>query len=89
MTIIRQQIIRNIVLKIIKIDLSTFIKNLVIDKSPTNYNLSIILIKAGSEIDMSKLDDYKEIDLQIYQYFISKLIYLVYGTKLDIVFVIN
>lgn len=35
---------------------------------------------------MSKLEDYKKADLWIYQKFVGKLIYLLYGIRLDIAF---
>lgn len=65
--IIEWQIIRNIAVCIMKIDQSAFIKNLVIQKRLIKCNTNVIAIKASSDIEMFKLDNYKETNLQIYQ----------------------
>lgn len=46
-------------------------------------------MKAGSFINMQKADDYKKTNLKTYPQLIKKLIYLSYGTKPDILFVIG
>lgn len=65
--IIRWQIIRNVAVCIIKIDQSAFIKNLVIQKRLIKCNTNVITMKARSDIEIFKLDNYKETNLQIYQ----------------------
>ncbi len=75
--------------QILKIDQATFIRDLIIKKGLTDYNTNVILMKTGSSLKIIKLDDYKEAELCLYQHFISKLIYLAYGTRLEIVFVVG
>ena len=65
-TIIRWQITRDSTIGTMKIDQSAFIKDLVIEKGFNDYNVSIILIKARSSIEMLDLDDYKETDFYKY-----------------------
>lgn len=88
-TIIRWQIGQDTIAGIMKINQSAFIWNLVIEKGLTRYNANIILIKAGFATKMTKPKDYKNINFSIYQWLISKLIYLIYGTRPDITFVIG
>ena len=52
-------------------------------------NANVVPIKAGSAIDISDINAYKEEDLYTYQQLIGKLIYLAYGTRPDIAFVIG
>lgn len=59
-TIIRWQIIRDLVAGTMKIDQSAFIRNLVIEEEFTDYNANVIPIKAGSAIEMIDPEDYKE-----------------------------
>lgn len=72
-----------------KIDQLIFIRDLVIKKDLTDYNSNIILMKAGSAIKMTKPEDYKEVDLHIYQWLIGEQIYLFYSIKPDIAFVVE
>ena len=88
-TIIRWQISRNTALGTIKIDQLVFIRDSVIEEKFTKYNPNVIPMKAGSVIDISKVGDYEETDLQIYQCLTDKLIYLVYGMRSDIAFVVR
>lgn len=48
-------------------DKSAFIKDLVIQKSFTNCNATIISIKANLAIDMLNINDYEETELYNYQ----------------------
>lgn len=48
---------------IIKIDQSAFIRDSLIEEELTSYNANVILIKAGSFINMSDLENYKEVNL--------------------------
>lgn len=43
-------------------------------------------MKAGSSIEMSDPEDYEEANLCTYQRLIKKLMYFIYGTKLDTAF---
>lgn len=61
--IIRWQITRNIAVCIMKIDQSAFIKNLIIQKKLIKYNTNVIVMKARLDIEMFKLDNYKETNL--------------------------
>ena len=46
-------------------------------------------MKAGSAIEMTEPENYEETDLRIYQQLVGKLMYLVFGTKPDIAFVVG
>ena len=46
-------------------------------------------IKTGNFIEMQDKDDYKKVDLKVYQRLIGKLIYLSCRTRLDILFVVE
>lgn len=87
--IIEWQISKDTVLGTMKIDQSTFIRDMVIKKRLIKYKPNVVPMKANFTIDKSKVKDYKETNLQVYQRFISKLMYLVYGTRSDITFVVR
>lgn len=70
-----------------KIDQSAFIRDLVIEEGLTECNANVIPMKAGSVIEMTEPEDYKEADLRTYQRLIGKLMYLACGTRPDIAFV--
>lgn len=72
-----------------KIHQSAFIRDLVIDEALTNCNANIILIKAGSSIEITNLENYKIAHLRTYQRLVEKLMYLLCSTKPDIVFVVE
>lgn len=88
-TIIGWQINRDNTLRTMKINQSAFIQDLVIEKRPAKYNANIILIKASSAIEMLEPENYKKTDLCMYQQLIGKLIYLAYGIRPDIPFVVG
>lgn len=46
-------------------------------------------MKTSYAIDIGKFKDYEETDLQEYQQLIAKLIYLAYGTRPNIAFVVG
>lgn len=54
-------------IKILKIMLLIFIKNLIEKKNFINYNISIILMKARSIIMINKWNNYNQINLIIYR----------------------
>lgn len=72
-----------------KIDLSVFIKDLMIDKGLIKYNGNIISIKTGLVIEMLDLKDKRKTDLYKYQQLIGKLIYLVCEIKPNILFIVG
>lgn len=72
-----------------KIDQSAFIRDLVIDKGLTNCNANVILMKAGSVIEMLDPEDYNKIDLHKYQCLIGKLMYLVCKIRPNIAFAVG
>lgn len=72
-----------------KIDQSTFIRDLVIEKGLIECNANVILMKAGSAIEMIGPNNYEEIEFQEYQRLIGKLMYLACGTRPDIAFAIG
>lgn len=46
-------------------------------------------MKAGSFIDIQEEDNYEETDLKTYQQLVGNLIYLLCGTRRDIIFVVR
>lgn len=50
---------------------------------------TVFLIKAGSSLIIDQVRDNVEIDMIAYQCLIGKLLYLTYGTRPDIVFVMG
>ena len=88
-TIIGWQISQDIAAETMKIDLSAFIKDLVIEEGLTNCNATIISIKAGLAIDMPNANNYEETELLEYQQLIGKLMYFACGTRPDIAFAIG
>ena len=88
-TIIDWQITRDPATRTMKLDQSTFIQNLVIEKNLSNYNANLVLIKANSAINMPKVKNYEEKNLHKNQRLIGKMIYLACGTRSDITFVVG
>lgn len=86
-TIIGWQITRN--KSTMKIDQSAFIRDLVEDEGMRDCNPVSTPMKAGNFIDMQREDDYEEVNLKICQRLIGKLMYLSYGTRPNICFVIG
>lgn len=72
-----------------KIDQSTFIKNLVINEGLEKSNANIISMKASSVIEMLDFGDYDITNFQKYQFLIGKLIYLLYRTRPNIAFAVS
>lgn len=64
--IIRQQITRNLSIKIIKVSLLVYINNLFEEKNLINSNILIILIKNSLFIKINKLDNYNKTNLVDY-----------------------
>ena len=87
--IIGWQIKRDTAASTMKIHQSTFIQDLVIEKWLTNCNANVIPMKASSSIEMSDPEDYEKADLHTYQRLVGKLIYLSYGTRPDILFIVG
>lgn len=72
-----------------KINQSAFVQDLVIKEGLTKCNANIIPITTGSSIDMSDLEDYKEVELQTCQRLIGKLMNLAWDTRPDIIFAVG
>lgn len=72
-----------------KIHLSVLVRNLITEKRLTNYNANIIPIKTGSFIKITDPENYKEANLHTHYRLVRKLIYFLYSTILDIVFIIE
>lgn len=85
--IIGWQIYPDFIVGTMKIDQSSFVRDLVIKKRLNDCNANVIPMKAGSSI--KNLKDYKEANFYIYQRLIEKLMYLIYGTRPDIAFAIG
>ena len=79
----------NLKKKILKIDQLTFIQDFIKEKNFSSYNLTNILIKAGSFINMHEENNNEKTNLKSYQQLVSKLIYLLCNTRSDIVFKIR
>ena len=88
-TIIRWQITRDFDTKMLKIDLSAFIHNFHKKKNMTNCNTVNIGMKARCFIDMQEREDYEKVEIKLYQWLISKLMYLSCGSRPDISFAIG
>ena len=88
-TIIGWQITRNPSTQTLKIDQSSFIRDLVIEENLTNCNSNVIPMKTGSAIEMIKHDDYEDTEIKPYQHLIGKLMYLACGTRPDIAFIVG
>lgn len=55
----------------------------------TLYYPIVLPIKAGSTLFLDQAGDHKQVDLTTYQGLIGKLMYLSYGTRPDIVFMVG
>ncbi len=88
-TIIGGQITRDPSTQTLKIDQSSFIRNLIIEKNLTNCNSNIIPMKAGSAIEMIEHNNYEDTEIKPYQHLIGKLMYLACDTKPDIAFIVG
>lgn len=62
---------------------------MVIEERLTNYNANVIPIKVGLSIEMLDLENYEEANLHTYQRLVGKLMYFLYGTRPDILFVVE
>lgn len=72
-----------------KIDQSTFIRDLVEDEDMQNCNPVSTPMKVGTFIKMQGEDNYKEVDLKVYQWLIGKLMYLSCRTRPNISFIVG
>lgn len=66
-TIISWQVTRDHKAKTLKIDQSSFIRNLIKSKDMMDYNSINILMKKGCFIEMSKSGNYQEVDIKPYK----------------------
>lgn len=64
--IIGWQITKDLATRMMKIDPSAFIRDLVIKEGFTDCNANVILMKAGSAIEMTNPEDYEETKLREY-----------------------
>lgn len=87
--IIKWQITRDTAMRIMKINHSAFIKDLVIKKRLEECNANVIPMKAGSIIEMLNFKDYDKTDLHKYQRLIGKLLYLSCKTRSNIALTIG
>ena len=76
--IIGQQINKDLTTKTIRVNQSTYIRDLYKEESLTNCNAYTILMKVGYTIEINKSNDYDKAGLVNYQRLIGKLIYLAY-----------
>ena len=87
--IIGWQVTKNLDTKILKIDQSAFIYNFFKSENITNCNFVNILMKTRYFINIQKSGNYKKAKIKPYLQLIGKLIYLLYGIKLDISFIVK
>lgn len=80
--------IQNHKLSILKIDQSAFIYDLVEEEVMRDCNPIITPMKTCNFIEMQD-NNYKEVDIKVYQQLIGKLMYLSCGTQPDISFVVG
>lgn len=73
----------------LKIDQSAFIGDLLKKENLSHYTSVSILIKAKSVIEINNVNNYKMTDIKAYQQLIGKLIYLLCGTRPNIVFTVG
>lgn len=66
-TIIGWQVIRDMKARILKIDQSAFIQDLIEEEGLSSCNSTNIPMKAGNFINMQEEDDYEETNLKAYQ----------------------
>lgn len=88
-TIIGWQVTRNCAARILKIDQSSFIQDLIKSENMIDCNLINIPMKVRCFIEMSEPGNYEEVDIKPYQRLIEKLMYLLCGTRLDIAFAVG
>lgn len=88
-TMIDWQVIRNTKASTLKINQFIFIRDLLKNKNLSDCNFVNISMKASNIIKMNNLDDYMETNIKVYQRIIEKLMYLSYGTRLDITFAVG
>lgn len=87
--IIGWQISQDTALGTIKIDQSIFFRGFIIKEGLKEWNANGIPIKAGFTINMEESEDYKKTYFSEYQWLIGKLMYLAFGTKPNIAFVVR
>lgn len=73
----------------LKIDQKEYIQDLLEAEGMTLCHVTILFMKTGLFISMNQVDNYNSANLEVYQRFLEKLIYLVYGTQLDISFIVG
>ena len=88
-TIIGWNITRDLAKKTLKVDQSSFIRDLLEEEGLTDCNAPNIPMKAGSFIEMTETNGYEEADLVTYQRLVGKLMYLACGTRPDIAFAVG
>ena len=74
---------------ILKIDQKGYIRNLLEFEGMISCHSIVLPVKAGSTLVLNQVEDHPQLDLIVYQQLVSKLIYLSYGTRLDIAFVVE
>ena len=87
--IIRWEITRDLKAGTLKINQKGYIRDLLESERMTSCYLTVLLVKAGSTLFLDQAGDHQQVDLTEYQHLIGKLIYLSYGTRPDITFVVG
>lgn len=87
--IIGQEITRDIKEETLKIDQKRYIQDFFESKSIGSCHLKIFLVKAGLTLIFDQVDDHISVNLIVYQQLVSKLMYLAYGIRPEIAFVVR
>ena len=74
---------------ILKIDQKRYIRDLLESEGIILCYTTVLPVKAGSTLFLDQAEDHQQVDLTEYWRLVDKLIYLSYGTRPDIAFVIG
>ena len=55
----------------------------------TSCHTTVLPVKVGSTLILDQAEDYQQVDLTAYQRLVDKLMYLSFGTRPDITFIVR
>lgn len=88
-TIIGWEITQDVQEEILKIDQKGYIRHLLESKKMSFCHPTVFLMKTGSTLTLYQAEDLFPTDMIVYQLLIKKLMYLVFGTRPDIAFIVE
>lgn len=88
-TIIGWEITQDVREEILKIDQKGYIRHLLESEKMSLCHPTVFLMKTGSTLTLDQAEDLFPIDMIVYQLSIEKLMYLVFGTRPDIAFIVE